>query len=82
MFKRKKINLEKALKAIYYYQNIPIKFVDVDIVRSIELYHNLNIYAYDAYFLECAINLNIPLNSLDSSLLEIAKKLNITTIEV
>lgn len=82
MFKRKKIDIEKAKIAIQYYHMIPIKFVDVDINSSIELSHNYKIYAYDAYFLECARTLDIPLISLDNTLLNLAKKLKIKTIEV
>ncbi len=82
MFKRKKIELKQAKKAIEYYKTIPIKLVDVDIYKSVELSHRLNIYAYDAFFLECAISYKFPLLTADNRLLEFAKQLNINVIEV
>lgn len=82
MFKRKKIEIDSAKKAIEYYKMIPLRFVDVDIYKSIELSHKYNIYAYDAYFLECARNYNSPLLTVDNGLLELANQMNINVIEV
>jgi predicted nucleic acid-binding protein len=42
----------------------------------------LNIYAYDAYILQCAIENNLPLISLDRNMIEIAKNNGIKVIEV
>ncbi|OPL16065.1 MAG: toxin-antitoxin system, toxin component, PIN family protein [delta proteobacterium ML8_D] len=39
-------------------------------------------YAYDAYFLDCAIRYNAPLLTLDQKLKKAAKNLNVTTWEV
>jgi len=36
-----------------------------------------SIYAYDAYFLECAGNFNSPLLTLDNRLGNVAKQMNI-----
>jgi len=41
-----------------------------------------NIYAYDAYILQCAIEHGLPLISLDKTLVAIAKRENIQVIEV
>lgn len=82
MFKRKKIDLALAEKAIEYYNMIPLKIVDVDIYNSLEISYQYNIYAYDAYFLECAIEFNAPLLTLDNKLREIAKQINISIVEV
>lgn len=82
MFKRKKIDIALAEKAIEYYNMIPLKIVDVDIYNSLEIAYQYNIYAYDAYFLECAIEFNAPLLTLDSKLREIAKQINISIVEV
>lgn len=82
MFKRKKIDIALAEKAIEYYNMIPLKIVDVDIYNSLEIAYQYNIYAYDAYFLECAIEFSAPLLTLDSKLREIAKQINISIVEV
>ena len=40
-----------------------------------------NTYAYDAYFLECALNQLSPLLILDRQMREIARKIGIQVIE-
>lgn len=42
----------------------------------------LNIYAYDAYILQCAIEQNLPLISLDTNMIDFAKREGIPVIEV
>ncbi len=39
-------------------------------------------YAYDAYILQCAIEHNLPLISLDQNMIDIAKREGIQVIEV
>jgi predicted nucleic acid-binding protein len=40
-----------------------------------------NIYAYDAYYLQCARENELPLLSLDGNMLKIAKAMKITVME-
>ncbi|MBK7104520.1 MAG: type II toxin-antitoxin system VapC family toxin [Ignavibacteriae bacterium] len=82
MFKREIISIELVKKAIEYYQMIPLRLVEVNLFSSLEISKRFNIYAYDAYFIECANNYNLPLISLDKKLIEIAKKMNLKVIEV
>ncbi len=82
MFKRKRITLETAQAAIAEYKKIPIQFVEVKLETTLELAKQLNIYAYDAYFLSCAKRFNAPLLSLDKSLLEKAENIGIKLKEV
>jgi predicted nucleic acid-binding protein len=82
MFKRKRLTLNQSLKALNYYKEIPIRFIDIELTNSLEIAHKYMIYAYDAYFISAAKNLNIPLLSLDKQLLDIAKKEGLKIIEV
>ena len=82
MFKRKRITISQAKKAIEAYNSIPLKLIEPDLVSSIQIAEKLNIYAYDAYFLDCAKNLNLPILSLDQGLLNAAKEINIKIIEI
>lgn len=82
MFKRKNIELSLAKKAIDYYRMIPLRLVDIDIYKALEISHQFNIYAYDAYFLECARKYNYPLLTLDHGLSELAKEMKLKIIEV
>jgi predicted nucleic acid-binding protein len=82
MLKRKRIDIKLAKKALKYYQKIPLRFVETDLEESLEIAHNYNIYAYDAYFIECARNYKLPLLTLDNSLFDVAKKVGVSVKEI
>jgi predicted nucleic acid-binding protein len=82
MFKRNRIDLSQALNALTSYKTIPIRFHDVDLKSSLELSDTYGLYAYDAYFLTCAMKVNGPLLTLDSSLADAAHRAGITVLEV
>ena len=82
MFKRKRVTLSQAKSAIDYYRKIPIRFIDIDLKNVLTISEDNNIYAYDAYFIECAIKQKAKLLTLDNKLKTIAEKLHIKTIEV
>lgn len=82
MMKRDRISIESAKDALKYYSIIPIKFVQTNLLASLRIANKFNIYAYDAYFLECASKLNVPLVTLDISLSNFAKQMNLKIIEV
>ena len=82
MFKRGKIRLEQAIEALSNYHEIPIRFIDVDLEASIYLSNQLNINAYDAYFVVCAQNEKAHLLTLDNQLLKISRELGIKVLGV
>ncbi len=82
MLKRRRITVEDAIRAIELYQKIPVRFVDVEIEEAIKLADALNIYAYDAYLVRCAIKYNSPLLSLDEGLVQSAKSAKAQVLEV
>ena len=82
MLKRRRITVEEAIRAIELYQKIPVRFVDVEIEEAIRLADALNIYAYDAYLVRCAIKYNSPLLSLDEGLVQSAKSAKAQVLEV
>ena len=82
MLKRSRINLEQAIESIEVYQEIVLDIVDIDLKEAVRLAGKFNIYAYDAYILQCAIEHNLPLISLDKRLIDVAKKEGIQVIEV
>ncbi|MCL4274712.1 MAG: type II toxin-antitoxin system VapC family toxin [Anaerolineales bacterium] len=82
MLKRTRITLEQAIEAIDIYQDIFMEVVQVDLKDVIRLAGKYNIYAYDAYILQCAIDNHIPLMSLDKNLIDIAQKEGVPTLEV
>lgn len=82
MLKRQRTTLAQATQAIAVYQKIPIRFVEVELAEALQLAHDLNLYAYDAYLLRCAVKYNAPLLSLDQGLICAAQALNAPIIEV
>jgi predicted nucleic acid-binding protein len=52
------------------------------LANSLELAKKLNIFAYDAYFIECARYFNMPLISLDTRLIKASKEIGINIVEV
>ncbi len=82
MLKRSRINLEQALEAIDVYQEISLEIVEINLKDAVRLAGKFNIYAYDAYVLQCAIEHRLPLISLDKNLIDIAKREGIQVIEV
>jgi len=82
MLRRKRIALDIALEAIAAYQQIPIRFVDVDLQDVLHVADTLGIYAYDAYLIQAALKYRAPLISLDAYLIECAKKMDVNIIEV
>ena len=82
MFKRQRLTLAQALLALDAYQQIPIRLIGVDLKRALTLAAQLNIYAYDAYLIACALDLNCPLLTLDHGLKQAAKAVNVAVLEV
>ena len=82
MFKRNRVALSEAVRAIEAYQKIPVRFVDVEIEESLKLASKLNIYAYDAYLIRCATKYKAPLLTLDQSLINSAKSIKAPVLEV
>ncbi|ODS34429.1 MAG: PIN domain protein [Candidatus Scalindua rubra] len=73
MLKKHKLNTDQMISAWDAVQTIPVEFFRVDIRAALELAARCNIYAYDAYFLECAICLRCPLLTLDRRLKVVAE---------
>jgi predicted nucleic acid-binding protein len=82
MMKKSRINLQQAISAIGIYEEISIEIIDVSISKSMELASKYNMYAYDAYILQCAIQENVPLLTLDKELADIAQKEGVQILEV
>jgi predicted nucleic acid-binding protein len=82
MFKRKAITVDTAGKLLQAYAAIPIRQTDVLLQQAVELSARLNIYAYDAYVLACALNHSAPILSLDIGLKARAREIRLNVLEV
>jgi len=82
MFKRQQLDIIKARQALASYREIPIKFIDVPLEQTLEISDALNIYAYDAYLIQCAQQTSTPLLTLDEGLRLAAKEQGIQLLEL
>jgi predicted nucleic acid-binding protein len=82
MFKRKAIGIKEALQLLEAYAAIPIRMAEIGLKQGVELSARLNVYAYDAYVLACAINQRAPLLTLDGGLRDRARELKLEVLEV
>ena len=82
MLKRKRITLQQAFSALSAYEKIPLRHVEVSLMEAVRIASELNIYAYDAYLIECAFSRRVALLSLDKGLLTAAKQWGVSVVEV
>lgn len=82
MLRRKRLGLDAAQTGVAIFEAIPIRYVDVDIAEALAIADRLRVYAYDAYYLECARRQNAPLLTLDRSLMRAAQTLGVPVLEV
>jgi predicted nucleic acid-binding protein len=82
LFKRKILTEKEVYEVFFTYKQIPLHAKAVDLNNSIRIFCKYSIYAYDAYYLEIASRLNLPLITFDTKMKEAAKDLNVTILEV
>jgi len=82
MLKQRRLDVVAAKKGIDIFESIPLRYVTVDIGNAVSIAGKNNTYAYDAYFLDCAIRHSAPLLTLDGPLKKIAMKIGVAILEV
>ena len=82
MLRRGRITLHQALQAMAVYYRIPVRFTAVELEESLRIAAELNVYAYDAYLIRCALKYGAPLLSLDQNLTRVARAKGAEVIEV
>jgi predicted nucleic acid-binding protein len=81
MVKRGSLLASEAVLAWDAIQLIPVDLRRINIAAALKIAAQHNIYAYDACFLECALNQRSPLLTLDRRMREIAIKIGIHIME-
>jgi predicted nucleic acid-binding protein len=76
--KRRQILNERQVYAAYNdFKKIPLRLLEIDIENALKIACKYSIYAYDAYYLDIASRLNLPLLTLDVPMKKIASNLNL-----
>ena len=81
MVKRRQIPQDDVQTVFEITQEIPVSLAKIGIKQALSIAIANNIYAYDAYFLQCALMLNCPLLTLDQKLKDVAQVIHITVLE-
>ena len=81
MVKRKTLLADEAVLAWDAIAHIPVDLRRINIAAALKIALEYNTYAYDAYFLECALSQRSPLLTLDRQMREIARKIGIKIME-
>lgn len=82
MFKQKRLTIKEAQKALKIFDHIPLRYIKPDFANVLKISKRFNMYAYDAYFLDCAVKHKAPLFTLDRKLKNAAQEFKIETMEV
>ena len=82
MFRRNRLTIDEARKGLVIFDSIPLRYINPDFVNALKISKQTNMYAYDAYFLDCAIRHKAPLLTLDRKLKAAAESLNVETMGV
>ncbi|MBI4707570.1 MAG: type II toxin-antitoxin system VapC family toxin [Candidatus Omnitrophica bacterium] len=80
--KRKgRLNDREILRVFDLSQRIAVRLLSVKIHDAMKIALRFNIYAYDAYYLQCCIENKLSLISLDDRMCDIAENLEIKVVE-
>ena len=77
MKKKGRLTDREALKAFNISQAIPARLVPISVYDALKMAIKFNIYAYDAFYMQCCLETKLPLISLDNRMCEVAKSLSI-----
>jgi predicted nucleic acid-binding protein len=82
MLKQHRVGIDEVRQGLTIFQSIAIRYLAVDLENALSIAHSTNLYAYDAYFLDCAARHAAPLLTLDRPLRRAANKLGVHVLEV
>ena len=81
LHRKKKITEEELLEAYRNYSLIPKRIVNVNIEKALKIACKYRIFAYDAYYLEIAYRLKLPLITFDEPMKRVGLHLNINILD-
>ena len=68
---------EQMLGLVKNFLQIPIRIINIDLEKALKIAWKYKIYAYDAYYLEVAMRLHIPLVTFDGGMIKIGNELGL-----
>ena len=81
MMKKGTLRANQVAAAWDAVQAIAVELCAIDVRSALGIASKFGTYAYDAYFLECALSLRLPLLTLDGGMKHVARNLSIQILE-
>ncbi len=81
LLRRGKLRPEEVVSVWDALERISVTLCPVDIRAALAIVVRFGIYAYDAYFLACAMNTHCPLLTLDNGMKAVAQDLGLSLME-
>jgi predicted nucleic acid-binding protein len=81
MKRRGRLNEQEINRAFDISQKIAVRLVPIKIDQAINIALRCNVFAYDAYYLQCCVENSLSLISLDDRMCEAARSLGIRVVE-
>ena len=81
MMKKRTIEADEMTSVWDIFQTIPVELRQINIRSALEIAARFNLYAYDAYFIECAYSLRCPLLTLDQGMKMVGQDIGIDILE-
>lgn len=81
MVKKRVLDPNEVISAWDAVQTISVELRRIDIQAALGIAVRFNIYAYDAYFIECALSLRCPILTLDYRMKMVARDVGIRILE-
>ncbi len=82
MTKKQRLSPEEVVATWDIVSAIPVELRRIDMSAALALSVTHGIYAYDAYYLECAVSHRAPLLTLDKGMRRVAQSLSLTVMEL
>jgi predicted nucleic acid-binding protein len=82
MIKQRRVGVSDAQRGLEILDSIPLQYVSVDMANALSIAAQVNVYAYDAYFLDCALRHAAPLLTLDRTLVRAAGALGVNLVSL
>jgi predicted nucleic acid-binding protein len=71
----------ETLRAFDMSQRIAVRLMSINLHEALHIALRFNIFAYDAYYLQCCTENGFPLISLDRRMCDVARSLDIKVVE-
>ena len=82
MIRQRRVGVAEAQVGLASFESIPLQYLNVDMANVLSIAEQANAYAYDAYFLDCALRHSAPLLTLDRTLRRAAVALGVNLVSL